>query len=195
MNRRLLIITMVLLVLVLAIALTRGVIREAIVMPLLGLVWGIVQLIESLPQALLWWFVIAFVVVLAVRSIGGSTGLRMPTRPAEAIGGRVASWMRVIAFARRDGYSRWRMAQRFALLAQELIAYRDGIDMRQARRRLESGAGLPPAVAAYLRAGLIPHRPPTNLIARFRAIGNADPLTLDPQIVATALQQLRLDGE
>jgi hypothetical protein len=195
MNRRLLIITIALLALAVAIALARGVIREVIVMPLLAIIWGIVQLIESLPQLLLWWFVIALVIVLAVRSFGVRAGLRVPTRPAEATGGRVASWMRVIAFARQDGYSRWRMAQRFALLAQELIAYREGLDMRQARRRLEAGAGLPPAVAAYLRAGLIPHRPPTNLVARFRAIGKDDPLTLDPQIVATALQHLHMDRE
>lgn len=190
MNYRLLTIGLVLVTLGLVVALVRGVVREALVVPLLALLWQAGLLIESLPQQIVWWVVILAMIIIIARGLGEGAGFQLPERRTKPAGGRVAEWLRLVLYARKDDYSRWRLAQRMALLAQDLIARRDGIDLRQARRVLEAGTGLSPEVGAYLRAGLLAHRPETRLLARLRRVGAHDPLGLDPAVVIAALETL-----
>lgn len=190
MNRRLLTIGLMLVALGIVIALVRGVAREALVVPLLAFIWQAAVLIEGLPQQIVWWGVILAMVVIIVRSLGEGAQFQLPERRAKVDGGRVSAWIRLVVYARHDDYSRWRMAQRLALLAQELIAQREGIDLRQARRVVEAGTGLPPEVGAYLRAGLLAHRPDTRLLGRLKRVVAHDPLTLDPAVVIAALEAL-----
>lgn len=174
--------------------LVRGMARDVLIIPLLRLLWDIVQLIEGLPQVLVWGVVTMAALVMMLRSLGSPPTLRLPSRTREVSPGRVAAWARLAIFARRERYSRWRMAQRVALLAQELVAQREGVDLRRARQLIEGGAGLAPEVHAYLVAGLGAYRPPDRLLARLRRRTPPDPLALDPLAVAAALEQIGGQG-
>ncbi|MDZ4720276.1 MAG: hypothetical protein SH847_17620 [Roseiflexaceae bacterium] len=191
MNRRLLLVALVIVMIGVAAALLRGVAREALIIPLLSLLWGMVDLFESLPQFLVWIILIVIVIVMVVRSVADPPTLRWRMRAEESLGGRVAAWTRVVSLAKRDGYSRWRLAQRLALLATELIADREGVDLRQARQIIESGANLPPEVCTYLRAGMKAYRPDGRGVLAILQRGNPnDPLALDPAIAVAAIKRI-----
>jgi hypothetical protein len=174
--------------------LVRGMARDVLIIPLLRLLWDIVQLIEGLPQVLVWGVVTMAALVLMLRSLGSPPTLRLTRRTRDLNPGRVAVWARLAIFARRERYSRWRMAQRVALLAQELIAQREGVDLRRARQLIEAGAGLAPEVHQYLVAGLGAYRPPDRLLARLRRRTSPDPLAIDPLVVTAALEQIGGQG-
>lgn len=174
-----------------AAALLRGVAREALVIPLLSLLWGLVDLFESLPQVLVWIILIVAVIVIALRSVADPPTLRWRMKTEETLGGRVAAWVRVVRLARHDGYSRWRLAQRLALLATEIIAHREGVDLRQARQLIESGSIVSPEVRAYLLAGMRAYRPDgRGVLAMFQRANPSDPLALDPTIAVAAIEQI-----
>jgi hypothetical protein len=103
---------------------------------------------------------------------------------------RVACGAGLLARPARDDYSRWRMAQRLALLATEAIALRQGCDLRQARRIVESGADFSPTVRAYLRAGLGPQPQVRGVLDLLKPKRSNDPLALPPAEAISAIEAL-----
>ncbi|HWQ12370.1 MAG TPA: hypothetical protein VNL77_06195 [Roseiflexaceae bacterium] len=177
-----------LLLAVLIAAAVRGAVRDAVVAPLLLLLWGASLLLGSLPQALLWGLLVLLAAVLAVRSLSGLRvpALRRRTVPGPA--GRTAAWLRLVQLTGRDEYARWRLAQRLAQLAVELLAEREGLPPQQARRRLEDPSlDAPPAVRAYLRAGLVAYQPRPGSQGRILRGG---PLDVDLERVVHWLEGL-----
>ena len=73
------------------IALVRGVAREALVVPLLALIWQAAVLIEGLPQQIVWWGVILAMVVSIVRSLGEGAQFQLPEHRTKVDGGRVSA--------------------------------------------------------------------------------------------------------
>jgi hypothetical protein len=190
-NRRFLTIALILTGVGLAVSLIRGVARDTVVVPLLSLIWGVVLLIESLPQPLVWFTLVFLGVILAFRSMADSPKLLRGRRFELFHGGRVAEWARLASHSRRDPYSRWRMAQRLALLAAELLAHRHGGDIRVGRRLVEAGEGLSPEVRDYLWAGLGPQRSyQRGLRGLFQRARRGDPLELDPQRAAEEIEKI-----
>ncbi|GAB4168192.1 MAG: hypothetical protein Fur005_29510 [Roseiflexaceae bacterium] len=174
----------------LIVALIRGVARDILVIPLLNLFWQIGQAIESLPQAIVWALIVLIGVVLGLRSMVDPPRFERMARGEAERGNRVAFWARLLSLAARDDYSRWRMAQRLALLATEAIALRQGCDLRQARRIVESGADFPPTVRAYLRAGLGPQPQVRGVFDLLKPKRSNDPLALPPAEVIAAIETL-----
>ncbi|MFO7170241.1 MAG: hypothetical protein DIU80_019625 [Chloroflexota bacterium] len=188
MRNRLLLIGLGLLLAVLIAAAVRGAVREVVVVPLLLLFWDARLLLESLPQALPWTLLLGLTVVLAFSSLSGFTVPRPPHRTQPESSGRAAEWARLLQLTARDEYSRWRLAQRLALLAQELIAAREGVTPQQARRRLEDPSlDIPPAVRAYLQAGLAAYQPRPGSQGRIVRGGQLD---IDPAVVVGWLEEL-----
>lgn len=169
----------------------RGLLEDALITPLLYVIWGAIRIFESIPQGTIWIaFVLAACVVALVSIWGGRQGeVRRDT--GAALHGRVYEWLRLVMLAQRHEYSRWRMAQRLMLLLAETIAARERIELRVARQRIASGAiDAPQHIAAFLRAGADSYHP------RHRTLLQRDepsPLDVDLEQVIVAVERLVRD--
>jgi hypothetical protein len=191
MNRRLLLGALLVALIGVGAALLRGVAREALIIPLLSLLWGGIDLFESLPQFLVWVILVVAAIVIVLRSVADPPTLRWRRRTEETLGGRVAAWTRLVRLAKNDDYSRWRLAQRLALLASEIIADRESVDLRQARLMMETGTHVPPTVCSYLLAGMKAYRPNGRGLRTLLQRGTTnDPLALDPAVAIAAIERI-----
>ena len=162
----------------------RGAIEDAIVEPLLLGVWVSWQILDSLPQAIIWAGLLVLLGALTLRAALGPAGLMLQRPASVPREGRIDPWRRLFLFARRDRYSRWRVAQRMAGLVMEQIALREQVGVAAARGRIEAGAlALSDETLLFLRAGLVAHR---LEIQR----GAADPLGVDPAHVVAEVERL-----
>jgi hypothetical protein len=171
MRRRLLLLGLILLLAVPLMIVLRDFAREAIVVPLLYVLWLGRLLFRSIPQPLLWSLFLTLVLFVAVRSLGGREGPARGTRETEAeYPGRVWVWTRRVQLAARGDYSRWRLAHYLRKLTLDVLAHRERLTPEQLKRRLGTGEVVaPPAVQAYLRAGLMSMPSgPIGLLSRLR---------------------------
>ncbi len=172
-----------------------GTIGEALVVPLLFLWWAMQVLYESIPQALLWGAFVLLAVLLVAKSFPRSSASLLPARSQAIATGRVAEWSRWLRDSGRDDHSRWRLAQRLAQVAADLLAFREQSTPQEISRRLEQGTlDVPPQLRAYLRAGGMPYWPKPRPRFRFferaaQDTAQADPLAIDPQLVIDYLEE------
>jgi len=187
MRRRLLLLGLILLLAAPLMLVLRDFAREAIVVPLLYVLWLGRLLFRSIPQPLLWSLFLTLVLFVAVRSLGKRGGSVGGMREAEAESpGRVRVWARRIQLAARGDYSRWRLAHYLRKLILDVLGHRERLTPEQLKRRLGTGeVHAPPAVQAYLRAGLMPMPSgPIGLLSRLRQRLRlrARPSPLDPDL-------------
>jgi hypothetical protein len=170
-RKRLLLLGLVLLLAAPLVLVLRDFAREAIVVPLLYVLWLGRLLFRSIPQPLLWSLFLTLVLFVAVRSLGRRGGSAGGMREAEEeYPGRVWVWARRIQLAARGDYSRWRLAHYLRKLILDVLAHRERLTPEQLKRRLGTGeVDAPPAVQAYLRAGLmLMPSGPIGLFSRLR---------------------------
>jgi hypothetical protein len=170
-RRRLLLLGLILLLAAPLVLVLRDFAREAIVVPFLYVLWLGRLLFRSIPQPLLWSLFLALALSVAARSLGRRERPARGTREAEAESpGRVRVWARRIQLAARGDYSRWRLAHYLRKLILDVLTHRERLTPEQLRRRLGTGeVVVPPAVQAYLRAGLMPMPSgPMGLLSRLR---------------------------
>src|SRR4051794_6736691 len=130
-----------------------GTIGDALVVPLLLLAWIAQVLYQSIHQALLWSIFVLIAVLLVASSFPWRSAPLPAIEPQAAAQGRVADWSRWIATAKRDDYSRWRLAQRLAQLTIDTLAFREQSSPQEITRRLNNGSlDIPPQLRAYLYA-------------------------------------------
>jgi len=170
-----------------------GTIGDALVMPLLLLAWVAQVLYQSIHQALLWAVLVLIAVVLVATSFPWSSAPLPSINPQAAARGRVANWSNWIAAAKRDDYSRWRLAQRLSQLAIDTLAFREQCSPQEITRRLNNGSlDIPPQLRAYLYAGNMSYTPKFRQRRRFgrpaQSTAHPDPLAIDPQLVIDYLE-------
>jgi hypothetical protein len=171
MRRRLLLLGLTLLLAAPLVLVLRDFAREAIVVPLLYVLWLGRLLFQSIPQPLLWSLFLTLVLFVAVRSLVKRRGSVGEMREPEAESpGRVRVWARRIQLAARGDYSRWRLAHYVRKLILDVLAHRERLTPEQLKRRLGTGeVHAPLAVQAYLRAGLMPMPSgPIGFLSRLR---------------------------
>ncbi|GIW02005.1 hypothetical protein [Roseiflexus sp.] len=169
----------------------RGLLKDALITPLLYLIWGVMRIFESIPQGMIWLVFVAAASIVALASIWGGRRGEVRRDTDTALRGRVYEWLRLVALAQRHDYSRWRMAQRLMLLLAETIAARERIELRIARQRIASGAiDAPQDVVAFLRAGADSYR--TRQRALFQR-EEPSPLDVDLEQVVFAVERLVRD--
>lgn len=203
-RERLLLLGLVLLLAIPLVFVLRGGVREAIVVPVLYILWLGRLFLQSVPQSLLWALFLMVGLVVAVRSFRaarGSTQHSIPPRRVRggAYSGPVWTWQRRIHLVARGSYYEWYLAQHLGRLAQEVLVTRERLAPGQIKlHHLFSDGGLdaPPEVRAYLEAGLgsLPPRSVrfprlARLLRRFRPPAQASPLDLDPERVVQFLER------
>jgi hypothetical protein len=170
-----------------------GTIGDAVVLPLLLLAWFAQVLYQSIHQGLLWGIFVLIAMLLLATSFPWSSAPLPAINPQAAAQGRLADWSRWIAAAKRDDYSRWRLAQRLTQLAIDTLAFREQCSTQEITRRLNNGSlDIPPQLRAYLYAGNMSYTPKFRQRRRFGRPAQdpprADPLALDPQLVIEYLE-------
>jgi hypothetical protein len=166
-----------------------GTFGEVVVVPLLFLWWAAQVLYQSIHQGLLWGLFVLIAMLLVAKNFPSSSVPLPPATPHTAALGRVAEWSRWIHAARRDDHSRWRLAQRLALLAIETLAFREQCAPQEISRRLRDGSlDMPPQVRAYIQAGSAPYTPRPKLRGRLGQPAQLDPLATEPQLVIEYLE-------
>lgn len=156
--------------------------------------------VESLPHFLLWALgVLAVLAILLSALIGWSEQSRAALPRVVERPGPLARWAQVAGRALPPSpfrvYERWRLARDLAHLAADVLAHTRRLGRGEATAFLARGdLDLPPAIAAYLRAGLAD--PPPGRFPRPRSLlGRKDtsPLDLDPgQVVAFLEKEMEL---
>lgn len=191
---RLIIATLVALALALLLPPVQAVVRDSVLVPLLEVVWFANLIFSSMPQGLVWGFLV-LVALVAMVSSGTlrSTFTPPAVRQWTTQAGLLAPWARLVFQSSRDEYARWRLAQRLAQLAQNVLGGSQPLSPVELRRYLANDhAAIPADVRSYLLAGLstyTPLRRPLSGLTLFdlRDRGSG-PLALDPERVVAFLE-------
>jgi hypothetical protein len=195
-GKPLLLLLALLLLLTIPLALTfQHTVREAIVIPLLYLLWLGRLIYLSIPQPLLWAAFLALALFIIVKSLGERPGpLARPRKMEARYGGRVTAWAGRLYLATQGDYFKWRLARDLGQLGLELMAYRERLSpgQRDVYREIEKLAA-PPEVQAFFRAGLsLPSSRPLGLFSRLtrwlRRDTIASSLDLDPESIVQWLE-------
>ena len=195
MNDRLALASLVLLLLGLLALIISGAVREVIVIPLLLLLWLARLIYESIPQVALWGVFLAIAALVAWRSLAAPRAA-IPDPPIAPLHrAPVANWTGMFRRAANDRYARWLLAQRLGQLTLELLASQEQRATRGVWQYLhDESRDIPPAVRAYLQAGMRLYRPAPPFWRRWWPWGanleaRADPLDLDPAEVVRFLDE------
>jgi hypothetical protein len=199
MNDRLALLSLVLLLVGLLALIVTGAVREAIVIPLLALLWLLRLLYESIPQAILWFGFLLIAALAAWKSLATPRLALAAPQDAPIVPTPVASWAGMFERAATDRYARWLLAQRLGQFALELLASQEQDETRGVWHYLKDDSrDIPPAVRAFLLAGTRMYRPLPTIWQRWwpwgvRVETRADPLELDLNEVVRFLDE-RLSG-
>ena len=188
MKKKLLAVSLVLVVVIVALSL-RDLVREWILIPILKAV----RMLESFPQDLAWFFFIGTVVFFAYSSLtnwkvrpGGTVYFRTRRQ------GRLEVLSDQFKKARRSEYYRERLAKTLTDLTLDILAHREQVPKAVVKERLRNGAlEAPPDILAYLEAGMHWNTPvfPHKRNRWFRTKTQPSPLDLDPEKVVTFLER------
>jgi energy-coupling factor transporter transmembrane protein EcfT len=132
----------------------RGFVRQVVVIPLSYVLWFGGLLLRSIPQALLWVWLLLIVLLLATKSLRSD---RKPTaemreEPGYPSRERVTFWLIQVYQAQGD-YFRTRLADSLRQLTLGMLAHQEGLTRWQVEQRLESEElDLPPEIRTFLRA-------------------------------------------
>ncbi|MCB9079853.1 MAG: hypothetical protein H6631_19790 [Anaerolineaceae bacterium] len=173
----------------------RTFVREAVVIPLLYLLWIGHFIVAAVPHSALWGCYVAILLVI----MGGSLLRRRPRKlrtrpPITAAAGRVAGLADLLHQAEHDAYFKWRLAQQLQKLSLDSIAYHTGQSILETRQQLQQGQlDLPAELRAYFEAGLKPLGSLAAPPQRFLTNRPATALDLDPATVVRFLERFHLD--
>ena len=175
------------LVLLLAIPLTLllwNVARDAIVVPLLYILWLGRLIFRTIPQWFLWLLFIVIALSRIVKSLAKQRNpvQEIPGRETPGLG-RVGVWTRRIHLTERRSFSRWYFAQHFHKLILDILAHHERVETLQIKKRLKTGElDVPPEVQAYLSIGLARIFPRSTLLSRLRRYLSLRMLTSLPDL-------------
>lgn len=173
MNRRWLLIALVLLLAAPLALMLQGFVRDVATIEFLRALWAGRILLESLPQMPLWGLFLVTLSLIAAKSlIKGKSSAREEPQTGPGDLGRVQSLAQEIERSGEGEYFKWRIARDLGELVMEVLAHRQRLDAGPlaARQELEKQElDAPPEIQAFLRAGSKPaFSRPGNLLAWLR---------------------------
>ncbi len=153
----------------------RDVIREAVVIPISILLWGLRILVQGTPQIFFWIVALLIAGLVAYYSLSGR---RKPVAPAPLgvsdsqpvyTSGRAVFWANKanLLQAGEGGYAESNSHMAVVRLLVDMLAYRYRLPARTVEEQIRDGSlgtlgvpSIPPQVMAYLRGHLVRSEPP-----------------------------------
>lgn len=183
------------LVVVLMLAL-RSFVHDVLALPVSYFLWFADLAFKSIPQSVCWAALLAMVIVVALKSLGGGRGAPFP-KPKASVPrpGRVGMWAERIDLLLSGRYSRHRFGYYIGKLIIDVLSHEEQVGYRDIERRIEEGTlVVPPAVETYLMARLRPGvstRP--GIFARLKSLlglqrPSSSPLTRELESVIQFLE-------
>lgn len=174
--------------------LMRDVVAGKIIVPILEFI----RVFDDLPQALLWIFAIAVILLFEWKSlIRWEFPDSRARRPEIDRRGRIEELADMIQRARRETYFRKKLAQYLADLTFATLAYRRGSTPKIMKERMDSGTlDIPPEMSAYFQEGYQRGAPSLKRRIRWaaRTDKDDDSMKLHPaEVVAYLEGQLEVD--
>lgn len=165
-------------------------IREAVVIPLLYLVWIGRFVLSAIPYTVLWGcYVALLLLIMGVSLLAKRQKKRKPSQPQPDHEDRVAGLAKLIEQAEQDDYFKWRLAQQLQKLSLDTMAYHSGQPIGEIRQQLRQGTlDIPPELQAYFEAGLKPLGSVVTPQKLFATKHSPTALDLDPVEVAQFLE-------
>ncbi|GAB4422339.1 MAG: hypothetical protein Kow002_11640 [Anaerolineales bacterium] len=176
----------------------REAVHQIIVVPLAYVFWVLGLYYRSYSQAIVWAIFIAVMLFFLLVSLFNVERQRKEEKPPEfTYEGPIEELAISLKKARQGIYHRWRVANRIAKVARDLLAQREGLDAREVlQNRLTGRDWSPPReVDKYLQTGLFGSfssypRPRWWLLER----PESTPLDLDVEDVVAYLEEQMKDN-
>lgn len=165
-------------------------IREAVVIPLLYLIWIARFFLSAVPHSALWsCYVVFLLLVMGLSLVTGRRKKRTLLQPDPDNRGRLENLADLIRQAEQDDYFKWRLAQQLQKLSLEMIAFQTGQSTDAVRQQLRQGTlAVPAELQRYFAAGLKPLGSVVAPRSRFSTRRTATALDLDPAQVVQFLE-------
>jgi hypothetical protein len=167
-------------------------VRQALLYPLIYLVWSLRLIYEGIPGVVWWGILLVLLSLLALRSLSRKNE---PAPGAVEITGqnlsRPQAWMRWIKRRDQGDYFKWQLAREISTLALAGLANRDRLTPAGAREELLAGRlHLPPHIQAYLVAGSLPnsYSQYMEMKSNLRIPGAVPALELEPEEIIAFLE-------
>lgn len=165
-------------------------VQRVIIAPLLGAAWFFTVVLTSLPQFVFWGLFIVVALVIAGKSVGREeTSRQQFERAPTSRHGPVATWSSLLERAKKQDFSRWRLAQAMRKLSWDIHYPDEPVNQHQVdSNRKGSISTLPPDIDAFFDAPM----PSYQRFSRFRHLRRAESssaaLDLDPERVVEYLE-------
>lgn len=138
--------------------------RHVIVEPLLYILWFIMLVLNSLPQAIFWALFIIMALIIASKSL--ATGKTEPQK-GELVSidnkGSVATWYRLLERADTQAYSKWHLARTLRKFTWDQLSSQERFTLdtldKQKDPWQQVKSSFPPEIGAYFEAGLASFEP------------------------------------
>ena len=101
-------------------------VRTVIIGPLLYVIWFVSLVVDSIPQGVIWAIFILVMLVIALTSLRSNRAENQPVgwRDYQKYG-PVERWSRLLTQAKKDKFTRWRLANELKRLTRKLLSSDD----------------------------------------------------------------------
>ncbi|MCB0211513.1 MAG: hypothetical protein KDJ52_19400 [Anaerolineae bacterium] len=167
-------------------------IREAIVIPLLYILWISRIILAAVPQTALWsCYMGLLLLIMGASLLPRRQKKRSQPPPARDSSSRLQNLTKLIEQAEHDDYFKWRLAQYLQNVSIDALAYHTGQANDVIRQQFkQNSANVPPELQRYFAAGLQPLGSMPSAQNRFVKRASTSPLDLDPAEVVKFLERL-----
>jgi hypothetical protein len=135
----------------------REAVHHIVVVPLAYVFWMVGLYYQSIAELLIWGAFLVLVGIILIISLIGEPRRRKRTPDVkEAFEGPVEKLSLSLKKARKGSYYRWRIAHRLARMARDLLAQREGLEVKQVHANGLTGQDWSPPreIDEYFQAGL-----------------------------------------
>jgi hypothetical protein len=135
----------------------RGIVRQAVVIPAMYLLWQVGLLVQSVDSLIWWVSFLALAFALFWHGLGRQRvpATRQHEREREVAAGRVAYWSGQITKAENSRYALWQIQRDLVQIAADIQAHGQPLPTGQtAQRQAINSLDPPPGVATFLDAGM-----------------------------------------
>lgn len=135
----------------------RDAVYQILVVPLAYFFWVFSLYYQTFSQVIIWAGLMFIVVLIFIGSLlGGESRKKKEKAPKKSLEGPIEEFSTALKKAEAGVYYRWRIANRLAKLARELLAQREGMHVNEVHANGLSGRDWSPPsdLDEYFRAGL-----------------------------------------
>ena len=164
--------------------LVRDFLRTVIIGPLLYVIWFVTLIAESIPQGVIWAGFILLMMIIAFVSLRKREPEISPAgQPSSHNSGQVEKWARLLEFAKKDRFTKWRLANELKRLTRKLLSPLDDPEL------IQNHPDIPVEIIAFFEAQQPTKRPFWEWLNSSTTGETETALDFDPDVVIEFLEK------